>query len=221
VRYFGRKTAPLLTAQQLGPQGQQRACRRRVYIPVKIPAKTPVLPAINPPAKVDPNFTVVDYLKEVRAKNPQVRFSTRWWDQEPLRTPLFALIGWHCCGGMAAAESSARRCGRGRDEGRRTPSTTFCELRQGRTGADIAGQTRADRGGAGASARARGRAGSNGSPAGRPPPPRMRIHHPFAASPDSRNRPRKIRKLDGGPLETTADNKPKAHKKFGGECLSH
>ena len=69
-------------------------------MPVKVPAKTPFITATTKPAKIDPNFTVVDYLKSARAKNPQVGFSTRWWAHEPFRSVIFALVGMALLGGI-------------------------------------------------------------------------------------------------------------------------
>src|SRR5256886_9807561 len=98
------------------------------YVPVKILAPTPYIPRQEPPAKkpdanfrgyskeslallsqppvvldiskIDPKFTVVDYLALVKQKVPDVDFSTRWWDQEPLRSGVFGLGGMVLFGGL-------------------------------------------------------------------------------------------------------------------------
>src|SRR5438874_3624000 len=77
IRYYGREEGTdWVIAQQLVRQGQDQK-KTEIYIPVKVAAERPYVPKLNPPAKKDPNFTVVDYLKSVNAIHPQGRFSTR------------------------------------------------------------------------------------------------------------------------------------------------
>ena len=107
---------------------QRRAEPVAHYVKVKILAPTPYIPRQEPPAKkldvnfrgyskeslallshpplvldtskIDPNFTVVDYLALMKQKVPQVDFSSRWWDKEPLRSLIFGLGGMLIFGGF-------------------------------------------------------------------------------------------------------------------------
>lgn len=92
-----------ISADQLRRRGRGRDRDREVrYVPVKIRATTPFVPPENPASSTggtDANYTVVDYLNSAKAKNPNIDFSTRWWDQEPLRTTLFAGGGAMLIGG--------------------------------------------------------------------------------------------------------------------------
>jgi hypothetical protein len=93
ILYYGREDGMAwLTARQLVRKGMA-AQAKEMYVPVKVPAKTPYVPAVDPPAKVDPKFTVVDYLNSVKAKHPELTFTIRWWAHEPVQTPMFALMG--------------------------------------------------------------------------------------------------------------------------------
>src|SRR5262245_7981204 len=93
IRFFGHEDArSWLTAEQLIRLGKG-ASASESYIPVKIATRKPCCSSLNPTAKVDPDYTVIEYLKSVKAKQPDVRFSTRWWDQEPMRSSLFAMVG--------------------------------------------------------------------------------------------------------------------------------
>ena len=102
IRYFAREdSTDWVTAEQLIRRGRGPAVSE-AYVPVKIAFDRPYKPRIgrSATAATDPNFTVIDYLKSVRAKNPDVRFSTRWWDREPLRSAVFALIGMTLLAGV-------------------------------------------------------------------------------------------------------------------------
>jgi hypothetical protein len=77
-----------------GDGGEER------WIPVKIRTVTPFVPRINPPANTDPNYTVIDYLAELEAKNPNVGFAANWWDAEPARSITWAAGGALIVGGI-------------------------------------------------------------------------------------------------------------------------
>lgn len=81
-------------------RGQPDAPADAQYNPVMIRTVTPFIPTINPPAQVDPNYTVADYLLEVKSANPGVDYSHRWWDEEPLRSAIWALGGAVVIGGI-------------------------------------------------------------------------------------------------------------------------
>jgi prepilin-type N-terminal cleavage/methylation domain-containing protein/prepilin-type processing-associated H-X9-DG protein len=100
LRYFGRVDgADWLLAEQLAQSGKKTLGD---YVPVKISTPIPYSPRLNPPpADRKASFTVMDYLKAAQVKTPEVRFSTRWWDQPPQRSPLFAVLGMLLLGGLA------------------------------------------------------------------------------------------------------------------------
>jgi hypothetical protein len=87
-----------VTAEQLLTERNRRPTDPE-YMPVRMHAPTPYVARVNPPANAGPKFTVVDYLKTVRAKNPAVNYATRWWDRNPTRTILFAGLGLALLGG--------------------------------------------------------------------------------------------------------------------------
>lgn len=93
IRFYGHEAdRSWLIAQQLLRQGSGSTAAD-VYVPVKIAARKPFVPRRNPSAKVDPNYTVIDYLKSLSATHPELRFSTRWWDSEPTRSAIFGIAG--------------------------------------------------------------------------------------------------------------------------------
>jgi hypothetical protein len=214
IRFFGEEDGrSWLIAQQLVRRGRDEP---EVYIPVKIPAKKPFVSSLNPTAKVDANFTVVDYLKTVKAKHPEVRFSTRWWDQEPVRSPMFALVGMvlaalagqplvHALLGAGLGrepdkkgeEYDLSRFGKGGPEKKepvkKGPSEQdIAHLRE--LEAELERQLAAKDQGGGAAPDSAAPATQQSAPSDQP-----------------------IKKLDGGPLEAQADNKPKQAKRYGGE----
>ncbi len=77
--------------------------KTETYIPVKIAADRPYLPRTRPAGKVAADFTVLDYLKSVQASNPQLRFSSGWWDRQPMRSVLYGLVGMLLLAGVAPA----------------------------------------------------------------------------------------------------------------------
>ncbi|WP_428937579.1 hypothetical protein [Fontivita pretiosa] len=87
-----------ITAEQLLTDKTRDRTEDR-YIPVRVHAPTPYVPTLDRPAKPDPKFTVVDYLRTMKAKTPVADFSTRWWDREPVRSVLFAAVGLALLGG--------------------------------------------------------------------------------------------------------------------------
>jgi hypothetical protein len=205
-----------LTAEQLYRRGG-RADAPEEYVPVKIPARTPYVPALNPPAKVDPNYTVVDYLKAVKAKEPSVAFSTRWWAHEPVRTPIFALAGLLLIGGLfpplvtrfggAGTEADEKktpeydlsRFGKGKPQGPKPlqPQVTEQDIAHVRElDAELERRLAAARGGGAGAAEG---AAAPGTPPGSSAPPQP------------------VKPLSGGPLETSLDEKPKEQKAFDGE----
>src|SRR5262245_43187563 len=103
IRYYGlEEGTDWVLAEQLIVRGNGEN-RTNAYIPVTVAAQRPFVPTHTSPVKPASNLTVLDYLKSVRATNPQVKFSTRWWDQEPMRSPLFALVGMVVLAGACPA----------------------------------------------------------------------------------------------------------------------
>ena len=209
-----------LTAEQLLRPSKKSSER---YVAVKIPAKTPFAPKTNPPAKVDPNYTVIDWLSAQRAKNPQIGYSTRWWAQEPMRTPLFAVAGLVLFAGVFPSLIGVLT-GQGinpkRDEEKKDPKKPEYDL----------------------SRFGKGKAEPTHKPAARQITEQdlqhvrelddeleRRLSGTFVPSADSTstdsptatgsaNKPdQPVQKLSGGPLEASTDDKPKKMKRFGGE----
>ena len=220
-----------LTAQQVLRDDTIRNNRRERYVPVKIPARTPFVPQTTPPSgagKVDPHFTVVDWLKSMKTKHPEIGFSTRWWAQEPARTPLFALCGMLALAGFCprlvhawygttpaeakraeeakkkAEEYDLSRFGKGKPEpaAKAKHAITEEDLKHVRE-LDEELERRLATGAAG---------GGSGGDASQVPAGSSAA--PGAATPQS-DQP--IRKLQSGPLETTIDEHPKKQKRFDGE----
>jgi hypothetical protein len=124
-----------LTAEQLLQRGEDDPGR---YVAVKIPARTPYVPAIDSTARLAPDATVVDYLNAVKAKQPTVAFSTRWWAHEPARSPLFALIGMVLIGGLFPPLVGVLGTGRQREE-KQEPEYDLSRFGKGRPQAARAG----------------------------------------------------------------------------------
>jgi hypothetical protein len=197
------------------------------YVPVKIRAKTPYVPKTQPAAKVDPNFTVVDYLQSVKAKHPEVRFSTRWWDREPVRSPMFAVAGMALLGGIAPLLMSAlvgaapagqkkepeydlSRFGKGEESAPAPVRAAMSEqdrekLRQ--LEAELE-RNLAARSSGGASEGL----GISGGPAGSAP-----SESAASAAPQPSSSSQPLRKLEGGPLQSAADAQPVKDKRYAGE----
>jgi len=79
-------------ADQPAPQAE--------YNPVMVRTTTPFVPRNNPQAPTNPNYTVVDYLTEMKSQHPGLDFSNRWWDKDPLRSTIWALAGVLVIGGI-------------------------------------------------------------------------------------------------------------------------
>jgi len=179
------------------------------------------VPTLTPPAEPDPKFTVIAYLKAMKAKTPIADFSTRWWDREPVRSVLFAAIGLAVLGGawpmfiplLTGADPTQKRGG---DKRRSEPQYDLSRF--GRSKPQPASTPAAGRGltqdeieklrrleeELEQSLRAREPAGSESSPtpAG---------NHTASPAPA-------IRPLTAAPLEPpTAPEKPKEHKEYAGE----
>jgi len=193
------------------------------YVPVRVHAPTPYVPTLNRPAKPDPKFTVIDYLKAMKAKTPVADFSTRWWDREPIRSVLFAAVGLALLGGawpmliplLTGVEPTQRRGG-----DRRRAEPQYDLSRFGRSKPEPASTPAAHRGLSqdeieklrqleaelerSLRSRQEDATDSSATAAGKdksvtPPPPT-------------------IRPLTAAPLEQpTVPEKPKEHKEFAGE----
>jgi hypothetical protein len=220
IRYYGQEDGTdWVIAEQFMTRGRGQN-KTESYIPVKVAAQRPYVPTLNPPAKANPNFTVVDYLQSVHAIDPHVKFSTRWWDQEPLRSPLFALMGmmlmagacpaiFHLLGAAEATVDSAKskereydlsRFGRGKPEASNSS-------RRGPTKQDLAHLRELEC----ELERKLACSGDNSSDT-------IPGATPDSMSPTSAASPaQSIRKLDAGPLESQAEAKPKPAKDYGGE----
>jgi hypothetical protein len=214
IRFFGHEGGTdWVIAEQLsgGTRGPEKAVS---YIPVKIGAQRPYVPKLNAPPKPDANYTVFDYLKSIQASNPQVRFSSRWWDREPARSVVYALIAVIALAGagpfvvgvlsggatVSTAGSKAdaeylARFGKGGGDvparpGKHHPSEAeLARLRE--LEAELERRLAGD-----------GTAETPAAPAsGADPPP---------SAPQ-------VKKLDAGPLEAPAEQKPKQAKEYGGE----
>jgi hypothetical protein len=212
IRYFGRDEATdWVVADQLVVRKARGVPTSESYVPVKIAFDRPYKPRLNRPENLDANFTVVDYLKQVRAKNPEVRYSTRWWDREPVRSPLLALIGIALFAGVGPLlmrriggerprsnepEYDLSRFGKGKPEPEKPKKT-------GPTEADLAHLRELE-----SELESRLAARNESAPAGAP-----------VASQPSPEQSAPIRKLEGGPLQSQApaDAAKDANKQFAGE----
>jgi hypothetical protein len=213
IRFYGHEAGTdWIIAEQFtrgtGPDGSES------YVPVKVGAQRPYVPTRGPATKADPNFTVIDYLKSIQATNPQVRFSTRWWDREPARSMVYALIGviafagagplllgWFSGGAAAAgkgkeAEYDLSRFGKG--GGGDAPAKP---TRHGPTEAELAHLRELE-------AELERRLGNDGTAA---IPPGAAEASSASAGPTS------VKKLDAGPLEAPAESKPTESKQYDGE----
>jgi hypothetical protein len=216
IRYFGQDDSiDWVIANQLVRRGRG-VTASEAYVPVKIAFDRPYKPRLNRPLNLDANFTVVDYLKLARAKNPEVRYSTRWWDREPVRSPLFALLGMAVMAGacpllmnrIGGGEQAKRdepeydlsRFGKGGPEPERPAKT-------GPTEADIAHLRDLE-------AELERKLAAGAEPAVEADSPSLT--QPTAAQNGSTG---PIRKLDAGPLESQspADAAKHANKEFAGE----
>jgi hypothetical protein len=214
IRYFGRDdSTDWVMADQLVVHKTRGAPASEGYVPVKIAFDRPYKPRLNRPANLDANFTVVDYLKFVRAKNPEVRYSTRWWDREPVRSPLFALIGMALLGGICPA--LMRRAG---FEAPRSKESEYDLSRFGKGGPEPAKPTRSEPSEADLAHLRELEAELESKLAARPESAPTAA--PGAvASPQQQSQPAPIRKLDADPLEsrTSADAAKNVNKQFAGE----
>jgi hypothetical protein len=226
IRYYGHvEGTDWLIAQQLAHSKKKTS---ETYIPVKIGATRPYVAKLNPPPKAGPNFTVVDYVKSVRGINPAVSFSTRWWDQEPLRSPLFALVGMMVLGlagpalsnllGLSAAMGRADQKTADQKEGydlsrfgKGKPEATQ-PVKRGPSKAELDHLRELE---AELERKLSGKDDTIDTSADTPEPPQSDA----ASSPSqaaSQHAP--VRKLEAGPLEGPAvQDKPKQSKQFGGE----
>ena len=201
-----------LTAEQLirrGPDGPEK------YVSVKIPAKTPFVPQTNKPPKVEAGYTVVDWLRSMKQKHPEIAFSTRWWAHEPVRSPMFAIVGMVLLAGLCPpliGVLTGAGLGRQREEKEKNPEYDLSRFGKGKpeeakpskphlTEQDLAHVRELD-----AELERRLSAGGSAGDAAAPLPGDAQPQH---------DRP--VQKLTGGPLETPVDDKPKKSKRYGGE----
>jgi hypothetical protein len=205
-----------LTAQQLlGDKSPGSA--EATYVPVRIHAPTPYVPAGSPAAKPDPRFTVIDYLEMVQAKHTSVDFSTRWWDREPLRSLLHAAVGAALLGGLVPflmplltggirsdhserEEYDLSRFGRGKPQ----PSTVV--LRRGPTEQDIQKLRQVE-------AELERNLASGGAALN------STVSLPASGAANPSTSQQSVRPLTAGPLEsaTTPEDKHKEQKHYAGE----
>jgi hypothetical protein len=221
-----------LTAEQL--MRPSKKSNQEQYVPVKIPAKTPFVPKTNPPppANAGQQYTIVDWLRTMQSKHPQIGFSTRWWAQEPVRSPMYAFFGLVLCAGVCPplvwklsgvtpqqreqmekqkelekakkAAYDLSRFGKGKPEKKAAkPGITAQDLQHVRElDAELERQLSAGSASAAAAGQSVSSAGAGGGAGGGGATP-----NPGAP----------VQKLTGGPLEASADDKPKKPKRFGGE----
>jgi hypothetical protein len=221
IRYYGQEDGTdWVIAEQLVRRGRDQN-KSETYIPVKVAAERPYVPKLSPPAKADPKFTVVEYLQSMHAIDPQVKFSTRWWDQEPLRSPLFALMGMALLAGacptivnllVGGAEARADSAKTGQSEydlsrfGKGKPEPAKA-TRHGPTDQDLAHLRELE-----AELERSLSSTRDEAPNAQPDATAASVSSNPIALPGQ-----PIRKLDGGPLDPQAEVKPKQPKHFGGE----
>jgi hypothetical protein len=97
IRFSNREGETIwLTAEQLVREGNRPGSPEK-YVPVKVATRTPFIPPSKRNAKGAEkgaaSATVMDYLNSMQATHPELRYSTRWWDREPARSGIYALVG--------------------------------------------------------------------------------------------------------------------------------